>query len=79
MNYRLKSRLHQIYTVSQIKRGLCLYDDKRYLLANLINGKPNSNTHAFGHYKLSNEAALPEIDQPASGNCLDKYQFRNRN
>ena len=61
-NHRLDSRLHQSYTVSQIQRGLCLYDDKLYLLANLINGKPNPNTHAFGHYELSHKAALPKID-----------------
>ena len=70
-NHRLESRLHQIYTVSQIKRCLCPYDDKRYLHTNLINGIPNPNTrYAFGHYKVSNEAALPEIDQPASGDNL---------
>ena len=77
-NHRLESRLHQIYTVSQIKRNLCPYDDKRYLLANLINGKFNPNTHAFGHYELSHEAALPEIDQPNSADNLYVYQFKNR-
>ena len=77
-NYSLVSRLNQIYTVSQIKRGLCPYYDKRYLLANLINGKPNPNTHAFGHYELSHEAALPKIDQPSSNDNLYVYQFRNR-
>ena len=48
-NHRIESHLHQIYTVSQIKRGLCPYDDKLYLLANLSNGTSNPNTHAFGH------------------------------
>ena len=59
-------------------RGLCPYDDKRYILANLINVKPNANTHAFDHYELSHEAPLPEIDQPSSGDNLYVYQFRNR-
>ena len=78
-NHRLESRLHQIYTVSQKKRGLCPYDDKRYLLANLANDKPNPNTHAFGHYELMHETAQLDIDQPASGENLHVYQFRNRN
>ena len=76
-NHRLESRLHQIYTVSQIKRGLCPYDDKLYLLANLINGQPNPNTHAVGHYELLYEAVQPEIDQPSSGDNLYVYQYRN--
>ena len=78
-NHRLEFCLHQIHIVSQVKRGLCPYNDKRYLLANLINDKPNPNTHAFGHYELSNEAALSEIDQPAAGDNLYVYQFRSRN
>ena len=35
------------------KRGLCPYDDKRYLLADLPDGRPNLNTHAYGHRDLA--------------------------
>ena len=54
----------QVYTMEQEKRGLCPYDDKRYLLADLPDGRPNPNTHAYGHCDLAAEkhlvADLPE-------------------
>ena len=40
------------------KRGLCPYDDKRYLLADLPDGRPNPNTHAYGHRDLAAEEHL---------------------
>ena len=43
----------QVYTMEQKKRGLCLYDDKRYLLADLPDSRPNPNTHAYGHCDLA--------------------------
>ena len=39
--------------MEQEKRGLCPYDDKRYLLADLRDGCPNPNTHAYGHRDLA--------------------------
>ena len=53
----------QIYTLEQEKRGLCPYDDKRYLLADLPDGSPNPNTHAYGHRDLLGEERL-EVDMP---------------
>ena len=47
-----------MYTVEQEKRGLCPYDDKRYLLADLPDGRPNPNTHAYGHRDLAAEEHL---------------------
>ena len=41
--------------MEQEKRGLCPYDDKRYLLADLADGRPNPNTHAYGHCDLAAE------------------------
>ena len=41
--------------MEQEKRGLCPYDDKRYLLADLPDGRPNPNTHAYGHCDLAAE------------------------
>ena len=46
------------------KRGLCFYNDKRYLLADLPDSRLNPNTHAYGYRNLSAEehlvAYLPE-------------------
>jgi hypothetical protein len=53
----------QIYTMEQDKRGLCPYDDKRYLLADLPDGTPNPDTHAYGHRDLAAEAHV-EMDIP---------------
>ena len=49
--------------MEQEKRLLCPYDDKRYLLADLPDGTPNPNTHAYGHRDLAAEAHV-EMDIP---------------
>ena len=56
----------QVYTKEQEKRGLCPYDEKRYLLADLPVGRPNPNTHAYGHSDLAAEEHLV-ADQPQPG------------
>ena len=53
----------QIYTLEQEKRGLCPYDEKRYLLADLHDGTPNPNTHAYGHHELATEVRV-QMDMP---------------
>ena len=55
--------LLQVYTMEQEKRGLCPYDDKRYLLADLPDGRLNPNTHAYGHRDLAADEHLV-ADQP---------------
>ena len=52
--------------MEQEKRGLCPYDDKRYLLADLPDGRPNQNTHGYGHRDLAAEEHLV-ADQPEPG------------
>ena len=52
--------------MEQEKRRLCPYDDKRYLLADLADGRPNPNTHAYGHRDLAAEEHLV-ADQPEPG------------
>ena len=52
--------------MEQEKRGLCPYDDKRYLLADLPDGRPNPNTHAYGHCDLAAKEHLI-ADQPEPG------------
>ena len=49
--------------MEQERRRLCSYDDKRYLLADMPYGRPNLNTHAYGHYDLAAEEHLV-ADQP---------------
>ena len=44
--------------MKQEKRGFCSYDDKRYLLADLPDGRPNPNTHAYNHRDLAAEQHL---------------------
>ena len=55
----------KIYSLEQEKRGLCPYDDKRYLLANQPDGSPNPNTHAYGHKDLATEEQFV-TDMPAT-------------
>ena len=52
--------------MEQEKRGLCPYDDKRYLLADLSDGRSNPNTHAYGHCDLAAEEHLV-ANQPEPG------------
>ena len=56
----------QVYTMEQEKRGLCPYDDNRYLFSDLPDGRPNPNTHAYGHRDLVAEEHLV-ADQPEPG------------
>jgi len=66
INRRILSKLHQIYTLEQSKRGLLPYDDKRFLLANLPDGSSNPNTHAYGHHSIT-DVQVREPEQPAAG------------
>ena len=52
--------------MKQKKRGLCPYDDKRYLFADLPDGRPNPNTHVYAHCNLADEEHLV-ADQPEPG------------
>ena len=52
--------------MEQEKRGLCPYNDKRYLLADLPDGRPNPNTHAYCHRDLAAEEHLV-ANQPEPG------------
>ena len=67
-----------MYSLEQKKRGLCPYDDKRYLLADLRDGSPNPNTHAYGHKELAAkeqfEADMP--DAPGSDLIIEHRERR---
>ena len=65
----------KVYSLAVEKRGLIAYDDKRVLLANLDNGEPNPNTHAYGHYSLANEF---EFRMPRSNPVRETISKSNR-
>ena len=48
------------------KAWICPYNDKRYLLADLPDGRPYPNTHAYGHRDLAAEEQLVAY-QPEPG------------
>ena len=74
VNRRIGTQLHQLYTFATNKRGLCAYDDKRYMVDNV-------NTLAYGHYRIPE----PHVDidmhpeGPADGGMIviEQHQ-RNR-
>ncbi|XP_043479662.1 uncharacterized protein LOC122509562 [Leptopilina heterotoma] len=49
VQYSIRSKLHNVYTLKQTKIALSPYDDKRYLLEN------STDTLAWGHYKIKND------------------------
>ena len=60
-----------MFSLAVEKRGLIVYDDKRVLVGDLAIGKPNPNTHAYGHYSLIIEIQVEETAEPATaGNDL---------
>ena len=66
----------QIYTLEQEKSGLCPYYDKRYILADLPDGTPNPNSHAYGHHELATEVRV-QMDMPEQSSTelvLDQQQ-----
>ena len=66
-----------MYSLKQEKRGLCPYDDKRYLLANLPDGSPSPNTHAYGHnYLAREERFVPDIHAAPGTDLIVEHQER---
>ena len=53
--------------MEQEKCKLCQYDDKRYLLADLPDGRPNSHTHLYGHrYLAADEHLIADQIEPGA-------------
>ena len=63
--------------MEQEKRRLCPYEDKRYLLADLPDGCPNPNIHAYGDRDLAAEEHLV-ADQPEPGAKLIIWHLDER-
>ena len=58
------------------KRGLCPYDDKRYLLADLHDCTPNPYSHVYNHQELAKEVRV-QMDMPEQSGTervLDQQQ-----
>ena len=63
--------------MEQEKRGLCPYDDKRYLLADMPDGRPNPNTHAYGHRDiLAEETLVADHSKPGAELVIKQVEKR---
>jgi hypothetical protein len=60
---RIGQKHHRVFTIEGVKRGLCAFDDKRYLLPDGI------NTLAHGNYAIRNEQTQ-EFDEPIPESAL---------
>ena len=65
-NRRLGSKLHRIYAIEFEKRGLCAFDDKRFLLQDGI------NSLAYGHKSIIQLHYQSRMQQPGWGSPLDE-------
>ena len=71
-NRRLGSKLHQIYAISCEKRGLCSFDDKRFLLAD------NIHSLAYGHYSITSQVHRDEIINSGGEQVMSMQEARDR-
>ena len=66
---RIGQKHHRVFTVESVKRGLCAFDDKRYLLPDGI------HTLAHGHYNIREEQARDfEFDETVPESILSSMQ-----
>ena len=63
--------------MEQEKRGLCRYENKRYLFAYMPDGNPNSITYAYGHRDLVTEVNLvAESPEPGADTGIRPVEER---
>ena len=61
-NINIRSDAHTLYTISVRKKGLCSYDDKKYLLPD------NVNTLAHGHFRIRARTQIEtNLEEQAEG------------
>ena len=70
MNRRIGAQHHVLYTIETRKRGLCAFDDKRYLLADGI------HSLAFGHRDIPHPIEDIEPIAPAPIALDDRQAIR---
>lgn len=68
----------QQYTLKQSTRGLCQYDDKRYLLSDLTYVSLNPNTNEFLHKDFSGgeELVADMSDGPWAEMLIEMHEER---
>ena len=71
-NRRLGSKLHKIYAVAVEKRGLCSFDDKRFILDDKI------HTLAYGHKNITKEIVTDDIQNPGGDTIMTEREARLR-
>ena len=71
-NRRLGSKLHRIYAIEFEKRGLCAFDDKRFLLEDGI------NSLAYGHKSITNSITRVECNNPGGDLLLTNREARSK-
>ena len=63
----------QVYTMGQEKRKLCPYDDKWFLLADLLDSRLNLNIHGYGHCDLAAEEHLVADQQKPGAELIIRH------
>jgi hypothetical protein len=72
-NRRIGTKLHKIFTYEYQKRGLCAYDDKRYIQEDGI------TTLAYGHSRIrGNQALLPDANDRCN-RVIESFEETKRN
>jgi len=71
-NRRLGSKLHRIYAIEFEKRGLCAFDDKRFLLDDGI------NSLAYGHKSITNSITRVECNNPGGDLLMSNREARSK-
>jgi RNA:NAD 2'-phosphotransferase (TPT1/KptA family) len=71
-NRRLGSKLHKIYAISCEKRGLCSFDDKRFLLDDGV------HSLAYGHYSITNQVHRDDINISGGEQVMSNKDARDK-
>ena len=68
----LGSKLHKIYAISCDKRGLCSFDDKRFLLDDAV------HSLAYGHYSITNQVHRDDINIAGGEQVMSNKDARDK-
>jgi hypothetical protein len=68
-NRRIANSLHKLYTVEMQKRGLCAFDDKRFVLADGI------HTLSYGHKDITRNVIADEVIEPVVDDIITHADY----
>lgn len=73
--FSIRSKSHNVYTISMDKIALNPFDDKRYII------KPECiDTLAWGHHKIDSEQMCSELQYVAeNAQRMKKFMLENKN